>query len=84
MLAEKKDFISKTLINNYNFKYEMKEKINLDLCKKVNPSFSTQINNRCIITRRRKNLNKFFKFSRLAFLKLVRSGYLFGFRKSSW
>ena len=84
LISEKKRFIFKTIINNYSFKNELKKKCCSNLYKKLSPNFLTQVNNRCIITRRKKNLNKFFKFSRLSFLRLVRSGYLFGFRKSSW
>ena len=84
MLVEKEKFIFKNLINNYNFKNDTKEKIGFNLYKKFSPSYLTQINNRCIITRRKKNLNKFFRFSRLAFLKLVNFGFIFGFKKSSW
>lgn len=47
-------------------------------------SSETHVTNRCILTARKKRINKFYKFSRLEFLKLVRFGYLNGMRKSSW
>lgn len=84
LIVEKNKFVSKTLINNYNFNNKIKNKFCCNLYKKLNSSYETQLNNRCIITGRKKNLNKFFKFSRLVFLRLVRSGHLFGFMKSSW
>jgi len=84
LIVEKNKFIYNTLINNYNFSKKIKNIINCNSFKKLDYNYITQLNNRCIITGRKKNLNKFFKFSRLVFLRLVRSGYLFGFKKSSW
>ena len=84
LVVEKKKFVSKMLINNYNFNNKIKKNFHLNLHIKLNKNYVTQLNNRCIMTGRKKKLNKFFKFSRLVFLRLVRSGYIFGFRKSSW
>ena len=84
LIDEKKKFIFKTIIKNHSFKNELKKKCCSNLYKKLSPNFLTQVNNRCIITNRKKKINKLFRFSRLCFLRYIRAGYIFGFRKSSW
>jgi len=42
------------------------------------------ITNRCTLTGRRKYINKFYRFSRIEFLKLARSGNISNLRKSTW
>ena len=42
------------------------------------------LTNRCTLTGRRKSFNNFYKFSRIEFLKLARSGNISNLRKSSW
>jgi len=83
-LSEKKKIIFKTIIKNYSFCETEKKKIASNLSKNFKHSTLTQIVNRCVLTGRKKRLNKMFNFSRVYFRKLIRSGYIFGFRKSSW
>lgn len=44
----------------------------------------TVLSNRCVKTINKKTFHKFTNFSRTVFLKLVKSGYISGIRKSSW
>jgi ribosomal protein S14 len=44
----------------------------------------TRYVSRCIVTGRRKRINKLFSFSRLALSRFFRSGLLFPLRKSRW
>jgi len=47
-------------------------------------SFKTTLLKRCIQTKNKKTFHKFSNFSRIIFLKLIRSGYISGMRKASW
>lgn len=42
----------------------------------------TRVSNRCIITGRNSKNNKHYRFSRLVFLRLAKSGHIAGIRKS--
>lgn len=44
----------------------------------------TILSNRCVKTINKKSFHKFTNFSRILFLKLVKSGEICGIRKSSW
>lgn len=82
--SEKKKIIFKTIIKNYGFCKTEKKKISSNLLKNFKHDTLTQTVNRCILTGRKKRLNKMFNFSRVYFRKLIRSGFIFGFKKSSW
>jgi len=84
MPHEKKLFVLKNIKNNYNFSISFKKKVSFNLSKAFKNNTLNQLTNRCIMTGRKKRLNKLFSFSRICFLRLVRTGYLFGLRKSSW
>ena len=81
---ELKHFILKQISNNNNFqkitKWNALEKLT-NLPKK---SSKTYITNRCVKTVNKKTFHKFSNFSRMVFLKLARSGSIYGIRKSSW
>ena len=83
-ISEKKKIIFKTIIKNYNFCEIEKKKISLNLSQNFKHDTQNQLVNRCVLTGRKKRLNKMFNFSRVYFRKLIRSGFIFGFRKSSW
>jgi len=61
---------SRTKVNIFNFKI-----------KNISNSF---IINRCLITGRSKILNKYFRISRTEFRRLVKLGYIKGYKRSSW
>lgn len=81
---ENKRFIFKNLINNSNvsklIRWKFLEKVFL---LPVESSLS-HITNRCVITNRKKRINKLYSISRISFLKLARKGYVNGLKKSSW
>lgn len=81
-LSEKKKTILKTINKNYSFREIEKNRVTSNLSKNFKHNTLTQIVNRCILTGRKKRLNKMFNFSRVYFRKLIRSGHIFGFRKS--
>jgi ribosomal protein S14 len=81
---EIKRFILKNIIRNNNFSLVVKCKAHLMLLQMPKEGTTTTFSNRCIFTGRRKRINKFYSFSRIMFLKLVRFGYLSGLKKSSW
>ena len=81
---ERKRFILKSIIKNSFIANLTRWNAVLKLTNIPSNSSETYIINRCILTGRKKRFHKFFKFSRLEFLKLVRFGYINGMRKSSW
>lgn len=44
----------------------------------------TRIVDRCIVTGRKSKFNKFFRFSRIVFLRLSKLSLILGLKKSSW
>ena len=44
----------------------------------------TVLSNRCVKTVNKKTFHKFTNFSRMVFLKLIKSGQISSIRKSSW
>ena len=81
---ELKHFILKQISTNSNFlkttRWNALHKLSL-LSRKGS---KTVLSNRCVKTINKKTFHKFTNFSRTVFLKLVKSGYISGLRKSSW
>lgn len=77
-------FILKSVTSNLNFLPKLRWKAALQLSKKSKSNNLQVLINRCIITSRKKRINKLYSFSRIMFLKLVRFGYFTGLKKSSW
>lgn len=77
-------FIYKNLNNNLNFSKLSRWKSYVSSMNLPFKSSPIQINNRCILTGRKKRINKLYSFSRISFIKLVRSGNINGLKKSSW
>lgn len=82
--TETKKFILKTMVKNMNFSNLIRWNAIFKLITLPSSSSHTFITNRCVLTGRNKRVNKHYKFSRIAFLKLVRSGHIFGMKKSVW
>ena len=82
--TETNHFVLKNVSNNLNFTPRLRWKAALLLSKKFKNNNLQSIINRCLITGRKKRINKLYSFSRIMFLKLVRFGYLNGLKKSSW
>ena len=82
--TELKNFILKQISNNINFSSVTRWNARHKLTNLPKNSSKTYVSNRCVKTINRKTFHKFSNFSRTVFLKLVRSGSFYGFRKSSW
>ena len=82
--SELKHFILKQISTNSNFLKTVRWNALYKLSNISKNSSKTIITNRCIQTINRKTFHKFSNFSRTVYLKLVKSGYISGIRKSSW
>ena len=82
--AELKHFIFKQISTNFNFLKTIRWNALHQLSNTSKKNSKTIISNRCIQTKNKKTFHKFSNFSRIVFLKLVKSGYISGIRKSSW
>jgi ribosomal protein S14 len=82
--SELKTFILKQIAHNFNFfkpvRWNAVQKLTLTNKK----SSKTHFSNRCIKTINKKTFHKFSNYSRMEFLKLIRSGMVSGMRKSCW
>ena len=83
-LLELDQFILKQILTNTNFIKTTRWNALFKLTNTPNKSSRTFISNRCTETINKKRFNKFTNFSRIVFLKLAKSGYISGLRKSSW
>jgi len=81
---ELEHFILKQISTNSNFLKTIRWNALYKLSNMPKKSSKTVISNRCIQTINKRTFNKFTNFSRTVFLKLVKSGYISGMRKSSW
>jgi ribosomal protein S14 len=82
--SELEHFVLKQISTNSNFLKTTRWNALHKLSNMPKKSSKTIISNRCIQTINKKTFNKFTNFSRTVFLKLVKSGYISGMRKSSW
>jgi len=82
--SELKHFVLKQISTNSNFLKTVRWNALYKLSNISKNSSKTIITNRCIQTINRKTFHKFSNFSRTVYLKLVKSGYISGIRKSSW
>ena len=81
---ELKHFILKQISTNSNFLKTTRWNALYKLSNISKNSSKTVISNRCVQTINKKTFHKFSNFSRTVYLKLVKSGYISGIRKSSW
>ena len=81
---ERKRLILKSIIKNTYLANNIKWNAVLKFTELPNSSSKISINNRCTLTGKRKYINKFYRFSRIEFLKLARSGNISNLRKSTW
>lgn len=82
--SEHKKLMLKSLRNNTNISKMIRWKSFENLLVFTARSSLSYFSNRCVITGRKKRINKSYSFSRIVFLKLVRSGNINGLKKSSW
>lgn len=81
---ELKNFVLKQISTNSNFSRTTQWNALSKLSSLTKKRSKTVLSNRCIKTVNRKAFHKFTSFSRTVFLKLAKSGYISGMRKSSW
>ena len=81
---EQKRLILKSIIKNTYLIDLVRWNAILELTQLPSNSSKVYITNRCTLTGRRKYINKFYRFSRIEFLKLARSGNISNLRKSTW
>lgn len=80
----KKHFILKSILKNFNLFFLLRQKANQELTKLAFNFSKASIINRCLYSFNKKRFNKFTFFSRLIFLKLIKNGQISGFQKASW
>lgn len=78
---EQRRFILKTIIKNTNLFYLTRWKAFFKLRSLPKISSKTLITNRCIVSSRRKRLNKIINVSRLVFLSFARLAEINGVKK---
>lgn len=81
---ERKRLILKSIIKNAYLADLIRWNAVLKLTQLPTNSSKVYVTNRCTLTGRRKYINKFYRFSRIEFLKLARSGNISNLRKSTW
>lgn len=81
---ELEQFILKQISTNSNFLRTTRWNALYKLSNLSKNGSKTTLSNRCVKTINKKTFHKFTNFSRTVFLKLVKSGYISGMRKSSW
>ena len=79
-----KRFVFGHITKNDNFSVTARWKALVELSRIIKNSSPTAFVNRCILTGRRKRINKRYSFSRIMFLNLARLGLINGIKKSSW
>jgi len=77
-------FILKSIIKNLNYSNMIRWNAILRLTNLPKNSSEIGVINRCIITGNKKRVNNLYNYSRMVFLKLIRSGYISGIKKSTW
>ena len=81
---ERKRLIFKSIIKNAYLADIVRWNAALKLTELPSSSSKVYLTNRCALTGRYKFINKFYRFSRIEFLKLARSGNISNLRKSTW
>jgi len=81
---EKKRLVFKSIIKNSYLADTVRWNAVLKFSELPSNSSKVCLTNRCTLTGRSKSINKFYKFSRIEFLKLARSGNLSNLQKSTW
>ena len=81
---EHKKAIIKPILHNTNFSIILRWNSYEKLSRLTDKSSLSHLNNRCVLTGRKKRINKLYSFSRIMFLKLVRANDICGLKKSSW
>ncbi len=81
---ERDRFILKTILKNTNLFYLTRWKAFFKLKNIQKISSKTSVTNRCILSKRKKRLNKMLNVSRLVFLNFARIAEVNGIKKAIW
>jgi ribosomal protein S14 len=81
---ENKKIVLKSIYKNTNLSKIIRWNSAIKLTVIPKASFASNFVNRCVLTGRKKQTDKNFRFSRLSFLKLARNGLISGVSKSTW
>jgi len=81
---ETAQFILKSIIKNKKIKSSIRWNAIIKLDSLPKNSSKNKVNKRCILTNRKKGIISKFRLSRLAFLRLSRSGQISGIKKAVW
>ena len=84
LLNENKKHILKSIYKNQKIPVTIRWNSSLEFSNSYLKNNFNSLVSRCILTGRKKTLHRHFKLSRLALLKLIRSGGVYGLTKSSW
>jgi ribosomal protein S14 len=82
--SENKKFVLKSICQNSSVPKTVRWNSVLKFTEFNKSSNTNTLVNRCILTGRKKKINKLFRFSRISFLKLARMGFVSGLTKSTW
>ena len=85
-LVEKKQLITKSICRNTLLKISIRLNSNYIQNKMIslNNGSKHKTVNRCIVTGRKSKIHKKFRFSRISFLNIARSGVYNGIKKVTW
>lgn len=83
-INENKKFVLKSIYKNLSLCKMVRWNSSLKFTTILNNIHTTRLVNRCVITGRKKQINRNFRFSRLSFLKFARNGFISGIIKSTW
>jgi len=81
---EKTFLVLMSIFRNLNFLSLIRWNAFLKLKTLKQKSSAISLSNRCLNSFNKKRFNKLTNFSRNIFLKLIRSGHIYGFKRSSW
>ena len=81
---ENKKIVLKSIYKNTNLPKIIRWNSGVKLTDTAKAGFASGFVKRCVLTGRKKQINKKFRFSRLSFLKLARTGFISGVSKSTW
>jgi|TARA_B110000908_G_scaffold162289_1_gene207549 ribosomal protein S14 len=81
---ENKKIVLKSIYKNTNLPKIIRWNSGVKFTEMTKAGFASNFVNRCVMTGRKKQINKIFRFSRLSFLKLARNGFISGVSKSTW
>lgn len=81
---EDKRFALKSIIFNQHIPYPIRWNSITQLAILSKDGIKYRLVNKCFLSKQRKRFNKLFRISRLVFLRLARTGSIYGIKKAIW